>query len=46
MPLLKRKRRIEPRWTIVQRKLLAVLEQQENRTLGPGDICQLAGYGD
>ncbi len=46
MPLLKRKRRIEPRWTIVQRKLLAVLEQQENRTLGLGDICQLAGYGD
>src|SRR6266568_4444370 len=46
MPLLKRKRRIEPRWTIVQRKLLAVLEQQENRILGPGDICQLAGYGD
>ncbi len=46
MPLLKRKRRTEPRWTIVQRKLLAVLEQQENRTLGPVRVCELAGYGD
>ena len=45
MPLLKRKRRVEPRWSIVQRKLLAVLEQQENRTLRPGQICELAGYG-
>ena len=46
MPLLKRKRRSEPRWTIVQRKLLAVLEQQENRILGPIRVCELAGYGD
>ena len=46
MPILKRKRRTEPRWTRVQRKLLAVLEQQENRTLGPGPVCELAGYGD
>lgn len=46
MPILKRKRRTEPQWTRVQRKLLAVLEQQENRTLGPGAVCELAGYGD
>jgi integrase len=46
MPILKRKRRSEPRWTIVQSKLLAVLEQQEYRALGPGAICQLAGYGE
>jgi integrase len=35
-----------PRWSIVQRKLLAVLEHKENRKLGPGPICRLAGYGD
>ncbi len=46
MLLSKRKRRTEPQWTIIQRKLLAVLEQQEHRTLGPGAICKLAGYGD
>jgi integrase len=46
MPVLKRKRRTEPRWTMVQSKLLAVLEQQGHRVLGPGAICQLAGYGD
>jgi hypothetical protein len=23
-----------------------VLEQPENRTLGPGPVCELAGYGD
>jgi hypothetical protein len=46
MPVVKRKRRTEPRWTIIQRKLLAVLEQQENRALGPGPVCELAGYGD
>jgi integrase len=44
MSVVKRKRRTEPRWTIIQRKLLAVLEQQEHRALGPGAICKLAGY--
>jgi hypothetical protein len=46
MPVSKRKRRTEPQWTIIQRKLLALLEQQEHRTLGPGAVCKLAGYGD
>ncbi|HET8852595.1 MAG TPA: hypothetical protein VFN02_08710 [Ktedonobacteraceae bacterium] len=46
MPVSKRKRRTEPQWTIIQRKLLAVLEQQEHRTLGPGAVCKLAGYAD
>ncbi len=47
MPILnKRKRRSEPRWTTVQRKLLAVLEDQEHRKIGPMKICELAGYGD
>ncbi len=44
--LNKRKRRSEPRWTTVQRKLLAVLEDQEHRKIGPMKICELAGYGD
>ncbi len=44
MSVVKRKRRTEPRWTIIQRKLLAVLEQQAHRALDPGAICKLAGY--
>src|SRR5712692_5526855 len=46
MPVIKRKKRTEPQWTTIQRKLLTVLEQQEHRTLGPGAVCKLAGYGD
>ena len=46
MPRIKRKKPTSPQWTIIQRKLLAVLEQQEHRTLGPGAVCKLAGYGD
>ena len=46
MSVRKRKRRTEPHWTIIQRKLLGVLEQQQYRTLGPGAVCELVGYGE
>jgi hypothetical protein len=51
MPTFKQKPRgrqpkAKLRWTTVQRKLLAVLEQQEHRRAGPSEICALAGYGE
>src|SRR5690348_11660573 len=41
-----RPRRTAPCWTIVQQKLLGVLEQPEHPSKSLAAICQLAGYGE
>src|SRR5579863_7470558 len=41
-----RPQKATPGWTIVQHKLLSILEHPEHQQKSPGDICQLAGYGE